>query len=70
MKLSGSLKAYVKDVRAVQWFICAIPLGGKLLQKQSVWGFPPLGSNPGTYVFLTIVLAGIAAILPLAVPQS
>jgi len=61
-----NLKTYIKNVRVIQWFICAIPLGGRLLRKESALAFPHLGPNTGTFVFLAIALSGIAAILPWA----
>lgn len=62
------LASYVKDVRKTQWFICSLPLCARLLDKQSALAFPPLGAETGTYVFMTIVLAGVAAVLPWALP--
>jgi hypothetical protein len=59
-----SLKEYSKVVRAVQVFITVMPLGGRLLQKQSALAFPPLGANTDTAVFFVIILSGVAAILP------
>jgi hypothetical protein len=63
-----TLKDYVKKVRRIQWFICTIPLGGHLLKKESAFGFPPLGEEPGIWIFFVMVLCGVAAILPLAIP--
>lgn len=62
--IAQTFKQYVASVRAVQWFVCVIPLGGRLLQKQSALAFPPLGGDIGTYIFFAIVISGLAAILP------
>jgi hypothetical protein len=63
-----SLAEYIKNVRAVQWIISVIPLGGRLLSGQSALAFPALGDDTGSFVFLAVVLSGVAAILPWAIP--
>jgi hypothetical protein len=65
-----TFKEYVKSVRKVQWAVCAIPLGGRFLQSQSAFAFPPLGADKGITVFLTIAFVGLAAILPWTFPKK
>lgn len=64
---SQNFSAYAKSVGVIQGFICTIPLGGRLLLKQSAFVYPPLGTDTWNFVFLVMVLSGLAACLPWAV---
>jgi hypothetical protein len=61
-----SLSDYTKFFRVVKWFICAMPIGGWLIQNRIAFFFPPLGDSVLTGLALTIstLLAGIAGLLP------
>ena len=59
-----TLKAYMKQVRTVQWVICAIPLGGRFISSKSAFLSPPVGDETAAFCSLAIILAAIAAVLP------
>lgn len=71
MKHQG-LKEYIKNVRKIQWFICAVPLGGWALQGHWKYLFPTVGNDQANFLCLTLtmLLAGVGGILPWAIKTS
>ncbi len=67
-----SLSEYLRNVRAIQWFICVVPLGGWVLRGSLNRLFPLVGSDDANILCLTLatILAGVGAILPWAIDIS
>ncbi len=64
-----SLTEYIKNVRKVQWVICAFPLGGWALHGHWKYLFPTVGTDGASFLCWTLatLLAGVGAILPWAI---
>lgn len=67
-----TLKQYTKDVRKIQWFICFVPLGGWVLRGHWNYLFPMVGDDAANLLCLTLtmILAGVGAILPWAIKMN
>lgn len=66
------LNEYIKNIRKIQWFICAVPLGGWLLPGHWKYLFPTVGTDEASFLCLTLtmLLAGVGAILPWAIDMG
>jgi hypothetical protein len=62
------LKEFAKKVRKLQWLVCCIPLGSQLLNRKPAFVFPPLGAGTLAMTFAATAVAGVAAVMPWALP--